>query len=122
MGLVLGMSILSISERKPDQPINVFDSINLGLVAITLLVDMIALAAILCRLSSYGFTPNRIAVLGANLIVFCHLAGILYHYACFIKKRGKLITVETWIVRFLPLYSLWSLTVIIILPLLFGFA
>ena len=122
MGLVLGMSILSISERKPDQPINVFDSINLGLVAITLLVDMIALAAILFRLSSYGFTPNRIAVLGANLIVFCHLAGILYHYACFIKKRGKLITVETWIVRFLPLYSLWSLTVIIILPLLFGFA
>ena len=46
----------------------------------TLAIDLIALSAILFRLTSFGMTPNRIAVLGANLIVLFHLVLILIKY------------------------------------------
>jgi len=39
------------------------------LLAVSLVIDLIALSAILFRLTSYGLTPNRLVVLGANLII-----------------------------------------------------
>ena len=43
------------------------------LVISALLVDAVALAAILARISDFGFTPNRVAALGENLILLVNL-------------------------------------------------
>ncbi len=119
--LVLGLCIFSISERGNNSKTGLADFLNMALVAVTLGINGIALAAILFRLSSYGFTPNRIAVFGANLLAFAHLAVILYHYIQFARQKRSFENLEHWIVRFLPAYSCWSLFVVFMLPWLFRF-
>lgn len=120
--VVLGLCVFSISERGTKESVGAFDLMNIGLVSVTLLIDLVALAAIVFRLSSYGITPNRVAVLGANLLAFCHLAGILFFYIQFIRRKGSSRGLEDWIVRFLPVYTLWSLIVAVVLPLVFQFS
>jgi hypothetical protein len=119
--VVLGLCVFSISERSAKKSVGVVDIMNIGLVAVTLVIDVIALAAILFRLSSYGFTPNRVAVLGANLLSFCHLAGILYHYARFTHKCGTFESIEKWIVGYIPMYTIWSVCVAVGFPFIFWF-
>lgn len=119
--LVLGLSILAIAERKQHDRINLSDLVNIGLVAITLIIDLIALSAIVFRLSSYGFSPNRIAVLGANIIAFCHLAGILHIYIRALRAKAPLAKLEQWIAGYLPAYTCWSVFVAIGLPIIYWF-
>ena len=51
--LVLGLSVFSILERAGNQAIRVADFINISLVFVTLIIDGVALSAILFRLTSY---------------------------------------------------------------------
>ena len=118
---VLGLCVLSISERGPKEAPGAIDFMNIALVAVTLLIDVVALSAILFRLTSYGFTPNRLAVLGGNLLAFIHLAGILRRYARFARQKGSFDALETWIAGYLPAYAAWSLTVAGVFPLAFRF-
>lgn len=119
--LVLGITILSTSGRRSDKAAGVSDTLNLALVSVTLVIDLVALAAILFRLTSYGITPNRVAVLGANVLAFIHLSGILRYGLPFLRHRSGPEQLEDWMVRFLPAYTAWSLVVALVLPLLFGF-
>ncbi|MEI6493426.1 MAG: DUF4153 domain-containing protein [Verrucomicrobiota bacterium] len=119
--VVLGICIFSISERGARDSAGAMDWMNIGLVAVTLTIDAVALAAILFRVSTYGFSPNRIAVLGANLLVFVHLAGILLHYLRFAGKTHGFENLEKWIAGYLPAYTAWSLVVVIGFPLAFRF-
>ena len=119
---VLGICVFSISERGHRPSAGALDLMNLALVSVTLVIDLVALSAIVYRLSSYGFTPNRVAVLGANLLIFGHLAGIAHHYLRFIRNRAPFAVLENWIVRYLPAYTAWSVVAAVALPLLFKFA
>ena len=49
-----------------------------------LVVDVVALAAMASRISEFGFTPNRVAALGENLILLANLAGTAWFYARFV--------------------------------------
>ena len=120
--VVLGLCILSISERGSGETAVTVDFMNILLAGVTLAVDVIALAAILFRLTSYGFTPNRIAVLGANLLVFGHLAGVLRYYLRFTAGKIGVDRLERWIVAYLPAYTAWTLFVAVGFPLLFRFS
>jgi hypothetical protein len=42
---------------------NLFDYLNLALIVMALIVDSVALSAIVYRLSAYGISPNKIAAL-----------------------------------------------------------
>lgn len=117
---VLAITIFTISERPTHKTKIVSDYIAIALVVVALIVDMIALSAIVFRLTSYGLTPNRLAVLGANLLVFGNLAGILYHYAGFLRNKVDMKHVEHWITRYLPLYAAWTIFIVFIMPFLFG--
>jgi hypothetical protein len=119
--VVLGLCVFSISERGSKDSAGAMDWMNIGLVAVTLAIDAVALAAILFRVSTYGFSPNRIAVLGANLLVFVHLAGILFHYLRFVRKTQGFESLEKWIAGYLPAYTAWSLAVMVGFPLAFRF-
>lgn len=119
--VVLGLSVFSISERGQGESGGIVDVMNIGLVSVTLAIDIIALAAIMFRLTSYGFTPNRLAVLGANLLAFCHLAGILHRYIRFFRKKTSLECLEGWIVGYIPAYTAWSIVVAAIFPIAFRF-
>ena len=97
------------------------DFVNLGLVSVTQVINVVALSAILFRLASYGFTPNRVAVLGANLLVFCHLSGIVFHYVHFIRGKRSFGRLENWTVGYIPVYTIWSVVVAFGFPFFFWF-
>jgi len=120
--IVLAITIVTISERTPSNSSRMAgDYINFSLVLVTLIIDLIALSAILFRITSYGFTPNRTAVLGANILAFINLAGVITNYFRFFQKKSDVSSVEIWIVRYLPVYVIWTAVVAFGFPLIFFF-
>jgi len=120
--VVLGITIFSIVERDQDSPTGRLDSVNIALASVTLLINLIALAAIVFRLASFGLTPNRVAVLGANLLVMAHLAWICRSYVRVIRGRMEFGDLRRVVAGYLPVYVAWAAFVAFALPLLFGFA
>jgi hypothetical protein len=121
--IVLGLLIFSIAERDPSASVALSDYMNIGLVVTTLIIDLIALSAVLFRMSNdiYGLTPNRTAILGINLLVFFHLVGIFYHYVRFALKKNRFLNLENWIAKYLPIYAVWALVISVVLPLTFWY-
>jgi len=91
------------------------------MVASALVVDAVALAAIAARISEFGFTPNRVAALGENIILLVNLVGTAWLYARFLRRRGAFDALERWQVAYLPVYSAWAALVVVLFPLIFGY-
>lgn len=120
--LVLGITTFCLSERTQNGRMGTYDYLNMALIAVTLVIDLIALSAIAWRLFEYGLTPNRIAVLGANVLIGCNLVGIAWKYAAAVRKRQPYETIGAVVARFLSYYVLWCLIVTFTLPVLFDFS
>jgi hypothetical protein len=119
--LVVGLVLYAASARDPQAPPGFFDGLQLLLVVSALVVDGVALMAIAARISEFGFTPNRVAALGENLILLVNLAWSAWLYACFLRHRGSFAALERWQVAYLPVYSLWAALVVVMFPPLFGY-
>ncbi|WP_353719116.1 hypothetical protein [Dyadobacter sp. 676] len=89
--------------------------------AVTLIVNCIALSAVLFRISEWGLTPNRAAVLGANILMLIHLFYVATKLFGTLRGKNELTAVGSSLAVFLPLYSVWSAIVTFAFPLLFGF-
>jgi hypothetical protein len=120
--VVLAMTVLSIAERGEKTVVGWTDYVNVALLVVTLVIDLIALSAMLFRLGSYGLTPNRIVVLGANLVVMTHLAWTCRAYIGLIHGKGAVSGVRHAVVRYLPVYAGWAAFVTFVLPLVFRFS
>jgi hypothetical protein len=88
---------------------------------VTVLVNGIALSAILFRISEWGITPNRAAVLGGNIIILIHFLLVTAQLFRVISKKTNITGVGKTISSYLPLYCIWTIIVTFIFPLLFGF-
>ena len=119
--LVVGLVLYAASARDPQAPPGFFDGLQLLLVVSALVVDGLALAAIAARISEFGFTPNRVAALGENLILLVNLAWSAWVYACFLRHRSSFAVLERWQVAYLPVYSVWAALVVILFPPVFGY-
>ena len=108
------------SARTPSRGIGTI--VLLLLAVLTLVVDGIALSAIVFRISEWGITPNRLAVLGGNLLIGTNLGWVTQRLAMAVRNRGDLAGVEDCIARFLPIYTVWTAVVMFVFPFLFGFA
>jgi len=121
--LLLGVMVLivfGISETSKNQK-QQFSKVVLTLMAITaLIINTVALSAILYRLGEYGFTPNRTAVLGANLLLFIHLIWISISLFKVTFKKANIELVENTVTRYLPVYAIWTLFAMFLFPLVFG--
>jgi hypothetical protein len=122
LAVVLGLLLYAVSARDPLAPPGLFDRLQLALVVSALIVDVVALAAIGARISEFGFTPNRTAALGENLILLVNLAWSAWLYARFMRGRAPFSALERWQTSYLPVYSFWALIVVAVFPLAFGFA
>lgn len=121
LAVVVGLVLYAASARDPDAPPNVFDGLQLLLVASALLADAVALTAIASRISEFGFTPNRVAALGENLLLLVHLAWSAWLYVGFLRGRTPFGALDTWQTTYLPVYSAWAAIVVLLFPPLFAF-
>ena len=121
LALIVGLVLYAASARDPQAPPDLFDRLQLLLVVSALVVDAVALWAIAARISEFGFTPNRVAALGENLILLVNLAWSAWLYASFLRHRGPFAALERWQVAYLPVYSAWAALVVVVFPPVFGY-
>ena len=119
--LVLGLLLYSISARDPQAPPGAFDLLLVLLLISALVADAFALAAIGARISEFGFTPNRVAALGENVILLGNLVWSTVLYVRFLRGRGPFASLERWQTAYLPAYSIWAAVVVVGFPPVFGF-
>jgi hypothetical protein len=89
--------------------------------AITIIVNSIAISAILFRISEWGITPNRAAVLGSNALILINLLLVTGQLFKVVSKKGDITGVGRVIAFYLPIYVIWTIVVTFLFPLLFGF-
>ena len=121
LAVVVGLVLYAASARDPQAMPDFFDALQLLLVVSALVVDGVALAAIAARISEFGFTPNRVAALGENLILLVNLAWSAWLYADFLRRRGSFAALERWQIAYLPVYSVWAALVVVMFPPVFGY-
>lgn len=119
--VVLALLLYSISARDSHAPPNAFDVVQLVLVISALLANGVALWAMADRIAEMGFTPNRTAALGMNIILIVNLAWSAVLSLRFLRSKGSFTALEQWQTGYLPVYSAWAAVVVVVFPLVFGF-
>jgi hypothetical protein len=119
--VVFGLLLYSISARDPLAPAGPMDWIQLTLVGTALLVDVLALWAIGARISDFGFTPNRLAGLGLNVVLLVNLAGSTWLYGRFLRGQRAFPNLWAWQMAYLYVLAGWAAIVAFLFPPLFGF-
>lgn len=119
--VVLGLLLYSISARNPESSPGLFDVVQVVLVISALLADAVALWGISERIAEFGFTPNRVAALGLNVILLVNLIWSAVLYIRFLTGGTKFSALEKWQTDYLPVYAVWAAIVVITFPPLFGF-
>ncbi|MBK5191768.1 MAG: hypothetical protein JJE07_00910 [Flavobacteriaceae bacterium] len=118
---VMAIILFSIAEtsKNPDNKIGALAL--LGLSIVTIIVNGIALSAIVFRISEWGITPNRLAVLGSNILIITNLLIVTFRQFQAMKDSNKVEKVENSIASFLPVYIVWAILVTFVFPMLFNF-
>jgi hypothetical protein len=117
---VMAVIVFSVSETSTARRQRFSEMILFILSIATVIIDLIALSAIFYRLGTLGITPNRIAVLGSNILILGNLVLLIVDLFKVNFKKGLIKDVELTIAKYLPVYIIWILFVIFGLPLIFG--
>lgn len=116
---VMALILFSVIEANKLKDSRVNTILLLLLSTFTIIVNGIALSAILFRLSEFGVSANRLAVLGANLIIFTNLILVFFKLIKATKKKDAIEDVANTIVAYLPVYGGWAFIVAFLFPLIF---
>lgn len=117
---VMAIIVFSVTELDKSGNRNINVLILLILAIVTLVINSVALTAIITRLG-YGITPNRTVVLITNVLVFINLILITKDLIRSYFNAEKLVSVERTVSKYLTVYFLWTVLAIFILPAIFGF-
>lgn len=118
---VMAIILFSLTELTNNTSSKINLIILLGLAILTIIANGIALAAISFRLTEFGLSPNRLAVLGANLLMFAHLLFVSYGLIKNLNGKVNMQDVEVKIASFIPAYVIWAAFIAFALPFIFRF-
>lgn len=118
---VMAIIFFSILEASKNEGSRWEAGLLLSLSAVAIILNSIALSAILYRLFEFGITPNRLAVMGGNVLILTNLVIVAIRLYLSAFKKQDLRVVGTSISSFLPIYGLWTMIVVFLFPLIFGF-
>jgi hypothetical protein len=120
--LVLALVIYNLTARRATERRAWTDWLNLALIACAAAVDAVALASIVGRILSFGWSPNKAALLGLNVVLLVDLTGLAVGTLRFLAGRGTFTGIERWQARYLPVLFGWCAVVVAVFPPLFTFA
>jgi hypothetical protein len=98
------------------------DRIQLVAVVSALVLDVSVLGTMIGRIGDLGFTPNRTAALGLNLVLLVNLGGAAWLSTRFLTGHSTFHRLERWQTAYLPVFALWAAAVVVVVPPLFGFS
>ncbi|WP_127792324.1 permease prefix domain 1-containing protein [Agromyces sp. LHK192] len=119
--VVLALLVYSYSSRDPLQRAGWFERIQLVMLAAALVVDLFVLVAMVGRTGEFGWSPNKTASLGLNVILLVNLAWSAWLQLGFLRGRVPFDRLERWQTGYLPVYLAWAAIVAVAFPVLFGF-
>ncbi|MFN3998965.1 hypothetical protein [Algoriphagus sp.] len=118
---VMGLIFFSVAESSKEEKSGPGVWILVLLSLVTIIVNGVALSAIAFRISEWGITPNRMAVLGVNILMLVHLLLVSKKLISTVLKENPLEDVGLVLVKYLPVYLIWTAIVVFLFPLVFGF-
>ncbi|MGN6416372.1 MAG: hypothetical protein ACTHMC_02690 [Pseudobacter sp.] len=118
---VMAIIFFSIAEASRHEKTAAEIWILLLLSVVTIIVNGIVLAAILFRISSWGLTPNRLAVLGGNVLILINILLVTRQLYLVASKKKEAGDVGISIAAYLPVYAAWAIIVTFLFPIIFGF-
>jgi hypothetical protein len=118
---VMAIIFFSVAEASKTAKSQVESWILFLLSGVTVIVNGIALSAILFRISEWGITPNRAAVLGSNVLILINLVVVTAQLFKVVLRKADINGVGKIISFYLPVYAIWTIIVTFIFPFLFGF-
>ena len=118
---VMAIIFFSVSETSKTTKSYTEIWILFLLSVVTIVVNGVALSAILFRISEWGFTPNRAAVLGSNVLILINLVLVTAQLFKVLFKKADLAEVGKTTAFYLPIYFVWTIIVTFIFPFIFGF-
>jgi hypothetical protein len=118
---VMALIFFSVTEASKEESSKASRWILILLSCVTILVNLIALSAIGFRISEWGITPNRLAVLGVNILMLLHLVMVAKKLIQSQSQDQPMREVALIVVRYLPVYVIWTTIVVFLFPLIFGF-
>jgi hypothetical protein len=122
LALVLGLVLYAVSARDPQAEPELFDRLQFVLLAVALATDAVLLVAMITRIADAGFTANKVAALGMNLVLLVNLIGSIRLLARFNRGASPFSALERWQTTYLPVYGIWAAFVVFALPPIFRFA
>jgi hypothetical protein len=118
---VMAIIFFSVTESSNTTKSKTEVWVLLLLSAVTIVVNSIALSAIVFRISEWGITPNRAAVLGGNALILLNLLLVSTKLFKVVSNNAELYEVKKAISIFLPVYTIWTVIVTFLFPFIFGF-
>jgi hypothetical protein len=119
--VVTGLLLYAISAREPHASSGIRDITQLVLLAVAVALDVVGLSAMVGRISEFGFSPNKTAALGLNLVLLMTLVWSAWKLTAFVTGKGTFHALERWQTASLPTYLAWAAVVVVVFPPVFGF-
>jgi hypothetical protein len=118
--VVVGLVIYGISARSSRRA-GLMDALRLTAVVAAVLLDLLLLVTMLARVSEFGFTANRVAALGLNLVLLIDLVVTAVIIVRMLRGRAPVLALERWQTSYLVVIAAWVTAVVLVLPPVFGF-
>lgn len=118
---VMAIIFFSVAENTRTDKSTAETWILFLLSVVTIVVNGIALSAILFRISEWGMSPNRAAVLGGNILILVNLVMVTVQLVKVLAMKSNAAGVGRSIAFFLPIYFIWTVIVTFLFPLIFNF-
>jgi hypothetical protein len=118
---VMALIFFSVTGRSGEAKSRLEIWVLFLLSVVTVLVNGIAISAIVFRIAEWGITPNRAAVLGSNTLILINLLLVTVQLFRVLSGKADIKSVGRSISSYLPVYCLWVAIVTFIFPFLFGF-
>ena len=120
--LAVNMAVLVFSFSGSTSKAGSFQNkVLIILSAEALIINLVALSAIVYRLFMFGVSPNRLAVLGANVLMFINLIIIAIKLLAYVRQNAKIEDVHNSMTALLPYYTIWAAIAAFSFPFIFWF-
>ncbi|MCU1472646.1 permease prefix domain 1-containing protein [Amnibacterium sp.] len=120
--VVLALVLYGLSALDPVRPGGATDVVRTVAVVAALLLDLLVLGSMVARIGELGFTPNRVAALGLNVLLVVDLAVTAWLSVQLLLGRTTAERLERWQTDYLPVFGVWTAVVVLVLPPVFAFA
>lgn len=119
--VILAIIVFAFTGRQSEAK-SFYIIVFIALLVEAVIINSVALSAIIYRTVQFGISPNRAAVIGGNILMFINIAVIIFQLFKFIKNGSNNDDLNRSVTFMLPVYAAWTVFVSFVFPFIFWFS